>query len=285
VSPAVRVWLRVHGLPAVLLPDYFLLAAVAAVLTSLIALRLADRDGASRVHAARALAFAYVAALLGGYVFEAVRAVPAAVIAGSWRPILHAGRAAYGGLLGASLAATLYLAAVREPIVPFFDRVAIGCGLTFALVRTGCFLAGCDYGAPTAAPWGVRFPPGSVAAVDHFRRGFVPHGAASLPVHPTQLYEAALGLLAAALASVVIRKRDARDGLAFATFLTTYAIGRFLIEFLRADDDRGHALELSTAQWVSLAIVSGLVFAALRGAVRARPSAADRPRSWRWARR
>jgi prolipoprotein diacylglyceryltransferase len=142
-------------------------------------------------------------------------------------------------------------------LAPFFDRVAIGAGLTFALVRTGCFLAGCDYGLPTAHAWGVRFPPGSLAALDHARRGFVPRGAPSLPVHPTELYEVAVGLIAAALSAIPVL-RGRRDGRAFATFLATYAVGRFAIEFLRGDQDRGEALGLSTAQWVSVTIVVAL---------------------------
>jgi phosphatidylglycerol:prolipoprotein diacylglycerol transferase len=258
VRPAVVAWMGLHHLPGWLLPDYFTFAVIATFLGSIIALRLADHDGASRVHTARAIAFAYLGALLGGYLFEAVRAVPAAVLAGSWAPIAHAGRAAYGGLLFAIAAAAFYLRRTGQPLAPFFDRVAIGTGLAFALVRTGCFMAGCDYGHPTAGLLGVRFPPGSLAALDHFHRGFVPLGAPSLPVHPTELYEAALGLFAGALAGLRLRGAP-RDGRAFATFLGVYAAGRFAIELLRGDADRGHALFLSTAQWVSVAIAVALV--------------------------
>ena len=152
---------------------------------------------------------------------------------------------------------------MRQPIAPFFDRIAVGAGLTFALVRTGCFLSGCDYGRPTASIWGVRFPPGSLAAIDHLRRGFVPAGAPSLPVHPTQLYEAAVGLVAGLAAAFPIA-RGRRDGTAFATFLSIYAAGRFAIELLRGDQDRGAALGLSTAQWVSVSIATALVIAFVR---------------------
>ena len=118
MRPVVIAWLARHGLPAELFPDYFMLAAIAVVVGSLIALRLAKRDGASVVHTARAIACAYVAALAGGYVFEALRAVPAALAAGSWRPVTHAGRAAYGGLLAAILAAAAYLKISGEPVTP-----------------------------------------------------------------------------------------------------------------------------------------------------------------------
>jgi prolipoprotein diacylglyceryltransferase len=258
VRPLLVAWLVRHGLPGWLAPEYFQLASLSTLLGSMLALHLAARDGASRRHTAYAIACAYVGALVGGYLFEAIRAVPAAFGAGSWRPILHPGRAAYGGLLFAIAAAAIYLHRAREPLAPFFDRVAVGVGLTFALVRTGCFLAGCDYGLPTAHAWGVRFPPGSLAALDHARRGFVPHGAWSLPVHPTELYEVAVGLIGAALAAIPVL-RGRRDGLAFATFLATYAVGRFALEFLRGDQDRGQALGLSTAQWVSVAIVAALI--------------------------
>jgi phosphatidylglycerol---prolipoprotein diacylglyceryl transferase len=260
MRPVVLLWLARHGVPRWWLLDYFELAALATLLGSVLALRLAARDGASRTHTARAIACAYVGALVGGYLFEALRAVPSALVAGSWHPIAHSGRAAYGGLLFGAAAAALYLRSVRQPLEPFFDRVAVGAGLMFALVRTGCFLAGCDYGLPTAGAWGVRFPAGSLAALDHFRRGFVPAGAPSLPVHPTQLYEAALGLLAGALAIPSLR-RGRRDGRAFTVFLGVYAVGRFAIEFLRGDRDRGAALGLSTAQWVSVAIVVALASA------------------------
>jgi prolipoprotein diacylglyceryltransferase len=258
VRPVVLAWLVRHGLPTCLLLDYFQLAATAALTGSVLALRQTARDSGSTEHTARAIACAYVGALVGGYLFEALRAIPAALAAEAWRPITHAGRAAYGGLLFAILAAGTYLKIARVPLAPFFDSVSVGTGLTFTLVRTGCFLAGCDYGLPTALPWGVRFPPGSLAALDHARRGFVPLGAPSLPVHPTELYEAALGALAAAVAARALR-RPRRDGRAFAALLAVYACGRFAIEILRGDQDRGRALGLSTAQWVSVAIVIALV--------------------------
>jgi len=270
VKPWVVAWLFRHGLPGWLVPDYFKLAVIAALVASLIALRLAAHDRASQRHTARAIACAYLGALAGGYVFEAVRALPMALASGWWRPVWHPGRAAYGGLLAAIGAAALYLMATRQHAVAFFDRIAVGAGLSFAFVRTGCFLAGCDYGLPTAHPWGVRFPPGSLAALDHARRGFIPPGAPSLPVHPTQLYEAALGLLAAALAALPIA-RGRRDGRAFAVFLGVYAAGRFALEFLRGDQDRGHALGFSTAQWVSLAIAVALFGVTLFGNLSSRP--------------
>ena len=195
MRPLVVAWMGRSGLPAWLLPDYWQLAVIATLIGSRCwRCGCASREGAPVVHTARAIACAYVGALVGGYLFEAVRSVPAALAAHSWRPVLHPGRAAYGGLLGAIAAATIYLRAVRQPLAPFFDRVAIGVGLTFALVRTGCFLAGLRLWVADGAALG-----GAISARQPGRAGpraarvRPARGARSLPVHPTQLYEAASG--------------------------------------------------------------------------------------------
>ena len=116
MRPVVVAWMDRGGLPDWLLPNYWELAAIAALLGSILALRIAARDGASVAHTARAIACAYVGALAGGYLFEAVRAIPAAAVAHAWRPVLHPGRAAYGGLLCAIGSAALYLRRARQPI-------------------------------------------------------------------------------------------------------------------------------------------------------------------------
>jgi len=76
----------------------------------------------------------------------------------------------------------------------FADLAVAPLGIALMLARIGCFLAGCDYGKVSALPWAVRFPAHSPAWQDHLAAGLVPAGRAeSLPVHPTELYEAALG--------------------------------------------------------------------------------------------
>ena len=81
MKPVLLAWMARGGLPDWLLPDYWELAAIAALIGSVLALRIAARDGASVRHTARAIAWAYIGALAGGYLFEAVRALPAAAAA------------------------------------------------------------------------------------------------------------------------------------------------------------------------------------------------------------
>ncbi|XXX79526.1 prolipoprotein diacylglyceryl transferase family protein [Sorangium sp. So ce134] len=263
MSRAVMLWLERHGLPAWLSPTYVVMVAVAGLLGSAAFFWLVRRDRGDVEIEGRALLSGYVAALAGGYVFEALRAAPEALARGSWVPVLHAGRAAYGGLLAGVAVAGLVLLRRGAPVLPFLDRLVPGLGITYACVRTGCFLAGCDYGRVTAGALGVRFPAGSPAALDHAAAGWVSLGAPSLPVHPTQLYEAALGVLASAVAALWL-VRGHRDGRAFGTWLALYAAGRFCVELLRGDAGRGVYGGLSTAQLVSLLLLLGLAAAVLR---------------------
>lgn len=254
MRPALVQWAILQGLPGWLIPTYFILVGLSTLAAFAIALHLVRRDGADRAVQSHALMVTYVAALAGGYVLESLRMLPVAVATGSLTPVLQAGRSAYGGLLFGCCGAMLFLRAHRQSIGAFMDRAAIGAGIVFCCVRTGCFLAGCDYGQPTAAPWGLRFPSGSLAALDHAQRGWVPPGFPSLPVHPTQLYEALLGIAGAVVAALVLRRRR-RDGGAFLAFLAVYGIGRFSIELLRGDSTRGLYLGMSTAQYISCGIL------------------------------
>jgi len=267
MRPVLVAWLTRHGIPGWLAPDYMMLVGLSSLIAAVIALGHARRDGARVDLHARAFVLAYIVAIPGGYLFEAIRMLPAAIATRDITIILHAGRAAYGGLIASVGVAVLYLRRRGEPIGPFLNRIAVPAGIIFASVRTGCFLAGCDYGAITSSALGVRFPPGSLAAMDHAERGLIPFGAASLPVHATELYEAAVAALAAIIAWRVARR-------AFATWLAIYVTGRFFIEFLRGDAERGAYLGVSTAQWVSLAIVTALVLLHTRSARRLAVAAA-----------
>jgi prolipoprotein diacylglyceryltransferase len=253
MRPLLALWLSHHGLPAWLAPTYFSLAVLSALVGCLVALRLAEAAQEDLGHEARALALAYLGAMFGGYALEALRALPEAVITGSLTPCLRVGRAAYGGLLFSIVLAVSYRIKHQLSVAAFLDRTMIGAGVAILGVRIGCFLSGCDYGIPTASWLGVRFPAGSLAALDHAARGFVPLGSPSLPVHPTELYEALLGAGAMLIAAPFLSSRY-RAGTAFLTWLALYAGGRFFNEFLRGDASRGLYLGLSSAQYISLMV-------------------------------
>ncbi|MFH1178076.1 MAG: prolipoprotein diacylglyceryl transferase family protein, partial [Acidobacteriota bacterium] len=79
-------------------------------------------------------------------------------------------------------------------------------------------------------------------------------------LHPSQLYEAAFNLTNYLFLAGLFRRRP-RAGTVLGAYLVTYGVGRFLLEYLRGDPDRGFVLGgvLSTSQ----AIAAGLVVAGI----------------------
>jgi len=68
--------------------------------------------------------------------------------------------AGYGALAG--LALGVAIVAGRRGTAPAraLDELAPAIGIMLALARLGCFFAGCDFGAPSAVPWAIRYPRG-----------------------------------------------------------------------------------------------------------------------------
>jgi phosphatidylglycerol:prolipoprotein diacylglycerol transferase len=75
-----------------------------------------------------------------------------------------------------------------------------------------------------------------------------------LAVHPTQLYETALGLVMFALLWRWRAHRHA-EGWLFGAYMVLAGIERFFIEFLRAKDDAQRAGPFTLAQGIAVAIV------------------------------
>jgi len=67
--------------------------------------------------------------------------------------------------------------------------------------------------------------------------------------------ESLMSFAVAAFCLLYLQRRKRYDGQVFVWFLGLYALGRFVIEFLRADD-RGGMFGISTSQWIGLAIIA-----------------------------
>jgi phosphatidylglycerol:prolipoprotein diacylglycerol transferase len=133
---------------------------------------------------------------------------------------------------------------------------AISLGLFFG--RMGCFFNGCCYGKETSSRFGIAFPRWSSPWRAQLDAGRLQTAArASLPVHPTQLYEALACLAIAAFLYFVVRPRKRHDGDVIAAFMLLYGIARSVIEIFR-DDDRGVFFGgvLSTSQLLSIPLAA-----------------------------
>jgi hypothetical protein len=174
-----------------------------------------------------------------------------------------------GGLAGGMLAlfAAQRLLRFKEDS---FTALGPATLLGFALGRVGCFLVGCCFGHPTAAPWGVRYAVGTRPFEAQNAAGLLDPGAIlSLQVHPTQFYEAALALLlAAGLWSWGSRLRSA--GAAALVVGLGYSLIRFGVEFYRAGGTESLHYGLKTVQWTLLVVVIATLAVLLWRELRAR---------------
>ena len=203
----------------------------------LIALEL-KRRGLSEDYAADMIA----AAVIGGIVGAKLWYVAVSQDLGAL--FSRGGLVWYGGFLGGTAAVILNGWRLKVPIRWTMQLAAPALPAAYALGRIGCFLVNDDYGRPTDLPWAVKFPqglpPSTAASMEQLFGIPVPPGASPstvLAVHPTQIYEAII-MLAAFMLLWSLRKSDRATGWIFGLYLLIAGVERFLIEILRAKDDR-----------------------------------------------
>jgi phosphatidylglycerol---prolipoprotein diacylglyceryl transferase len=181
--------------------------------------------------------YAMLASLVGSrllYVLENPREFAYA----PWEALMvwKGGLSYFGGVIAAVIAGAVYLRIQRLSVAEGFDLLIPSVALGHAIGRIGCFFNGCCFGRVCAPPLAVVFPAGSLAcSYQLYELGILAPGSAySLPVYPTQLYEALLELgIFVALSLFLPRKKF--NGQVFLLYFVLYGAGRFLMEFLRAD--------------------------------------------------
>jgi phosphatidylglycerol:prolipoprotein diacylglycerol transferase len=148
----------------------------------------------------------------------------------------------YGGLLGGVIA-VLYWAHRRDFLSLALVDLAGPClALGYAIGRIGCQVSGDgDYGKAWDGPWAMGYPHGTVPT------------APGVTVHPTPIYETlTMGLLAFALWQL---RDKVRPGVLFALYLVGSGAERFLVEFLRRNEDVALGLTAAQLESASLFII------------------------------
>jgi len=146
----------------------------------------------------------------------------------------------YGGAIGGALAVFAWAWWRGYLGTQLLDLAAPALALGYAIGRIGCQLSGDgDYGQEWDGPWAMAYPDGTVPTEEE--------------VHPTPVYEM---LAMGGVAYLLWRLRNRlTGGRLFALYLLLAGIERFLVEFIRRNDDI--ALGLTEAQLFSVVMIVG----------------------------
>ena len=174
----------------------------------------------------------------------------------------------YGGFIGGCLGVMWVV--YRRPIAPglALDAIAPALPLAYGIGRLGCFLVGDDYGRPTESFLGVAFrngiPPSTAGNLRRFGVEVDPAipDTELLSVHPTQIYETGLSLVIFFLLWR-LRRHPHAQGWLLGLWLILAGFERFLVEILRAKDDRFFG-GMTLAQLLSVAMCAAGVAIVLK---------------------
>ena len=129
-----------------------------------------------------------------------------------------------------------------------FDMIATALALGYGMGRIGCQVSGDgDYGIRSSLPWAMGYPHGTVPTPPGVR------------VQPTPIYETVIDVPARLL---LWHLRDrVRPGVVFALYLLFSGLERFLVEFIRRNQEVPVGLTAPQLESVVLMVI-GLVWLA-----------------------
>jgi phosphatidylglycerol:prolipoprotein diacylglycerol transferase len=179
----------------------------------------------------------FLAAFIGGRVVFLISQWPAITSVWQMLAFWEGGFSILGSIIGVLIAVPCYLRYLKAPILQVLDCAAIYAPLLQSISRLGCFFAGCCHGALTMVPWAVTY-------TDAFSRA--PCG---LPLHPAQLYSAAILFLLFCCMYFGVRYWFKRPGQIACIYLLGASIERFVIDMVRGDRIM---LEGTNIGWLSL---------------------------------
>lgn len=149
----------------------------------------------------------------------------------------------YGGLLGGLLMTVLLCKLFKMNTLEFLDYMSPAIPLFHAFGRVGCFFTGCCYGISCKHGFTMT-------------QSLLPSGN-GVPRFPVQLLEGAINVVLFIILFIIRKKpaKNMRRGDIIFTYLLSYSICRFILEYFRGDALRGLWFSLSTSQWIGVILI------------------------------
>ena len=117
--------------------------------------------------------------------------------------------------------------------------------------RLGCIVDGDAYGAATSLPWGfIYVNPNAM----------IPSQFAGIPTHPYSVYDMLWNGISLVLL-LTLRKRIKRDGFLFLAYVALYSVGRFMLTFVRQENQWFWGLQEAQVIAVLTLAAAGSIYA------------------------
>ncbi|MCL2596068.1 MAG: prolipoprotein diacylglyceryl transferase [Paludibacter sp.] len=161
--------------------------------------------------------------------------------------IWEGGLASHGGAIGLLLGMWLYNKyVVKKSYLYVLDRLVIGVAIGGMFIRFGNLMNSEIFGGATTMPWGFEF----LRSAEWQQIG--------LPCHPTQIYEMTYCIITFIICMLMYWKWKSyrRQGLIFGVFLIGIFLTRFLLEFLKLNqEDFENNMIINMGQILSLPLI------------------------------
>jgi phosphatidylglycerol---prolipoprotein diacylglyceryl transferase len=206
---------------------YGVMIMLAAVAGIFVLLQRGTSKGISRDDIYSLIPWVFVGGLAGARLFHVIDN-----FAYYWKdPLLvfqfqQGGLAIWGALAGGAIAAIIYCRVRKLSIIRLADAAVPALLVAQIVGRVGCIINGDSYGSLTSLPWGFIYTnPGAI----------IPPSYWGVPTHPYPVYE----MLWNGISLLVLLKLEhvfKKDSLMFFSYLALYAVGRFILTFVRQEN-------------------------------------------------
>jgi phosphatidylglycerol:prolipoprotein diacylglycerol transferase len=224
---------------------YGVAIAVGIALGIVLALREARRKGVDVDATYNTALWSVVIAIVGARLFHVVDRIdfylqnPSSALS-----IRQGGLAMWGAIVGGSVAGALYCRWAKLSVGRMADIAAPAILLGQIVGRLGSLINGDAFGSPADLPWSLVYVHPDALIPD-----------LGEPTHPYPLYEMLWNAVALGIVWR-LRRRQLPDGTLFLVFLVLYAVGRFVLTFVRQE-----AIVLAGLQQAQIVALAALAVA------------------------